>query len=67
MEKTGGALVLRFFSDEESGLAVGVADFEELDVVGDADFVDVLLGASGIPESCQSLAMSNTKINGKDG
>jgi hypothetical protein len=68
LEKAGDALVVRFFfDDEEFGLAVGVADFEELDVVGDSDCVDVLLvGASIFPESCQSFTISNSKINGKD-
>lgn len=58
MEKAGDALVVRFFfDDEEFGLAVGVADFEELDVVGDSDFVDVLLlGASSFPESLEVLS-----------
>ena len=56
MQKAGdGPLVLRFFSDEELGLAVGVADFEELDVVGDSDFVDVLLSASSFPENLEVL------------
>lgn len=55
MQKAGDPLVLRFFSDEELGLAVGVADFEELDVVGDSDFEDVLLGASNFPENLEVL------------
>ena len=56
MQKAGAdPLVLRFFSDEELGLAVGVADFEELDVVGDSDFVDVGLSASIFPESLEFL------------
>lgn len=57
--------MVRFLSDEQLGLVVGVADFEELDVVGDSDFVDVLLGASNFPENCPSFTMSNSKINRK--
>ena len=52
MQKAGDPLAVRLLSDEELGLVVGVADFEELDVVGDSDFVDVLLGASNFPENC---------------
>jgi hypothetical protein len=56
LEKAGDVLVVKFFFDEEFGLAIGVADFEEQDVVGDSDFVDVLLlDASGFPTNCQSF------------
>lgn len=55
MEKAGNPLVVRCFFDEELGLAVGVADFEELEVVGDSDLVDVILAVSGFFENLEVL------------
>jgi hypothetical protein len=49
-ERAGSPLVKFFFDEELLDLAVGVADFEELEV-GDSVLVDVLVG-SGLIENC---------------